>query len=248
MLALTAACVRRRAGRARERGWPPRPCPRALADRRRARPRVLAALALAVWLPRGRSRPAGRAAPARPPRVLAAFSPRRRRAREPPRARDAFGAPLLRDAGRAHPQRQPRADGTAVVDLRMRLDGGPRGVLRIRLGGQPLPRRRPADGPQRGDARPAAATRRATAAGSRSSTTPRCARWSGSADGRACASRIELSLDRRPRRAARVRGTPVSAHEPAAAARAASQRRPARSRWPSTSRSTAPRRARRRRA
>src|SRR5262249_39728471 len=53
-------------------------------------------------------------------------------------AADAFGRAF--SAGFAGPVREgTSADGTAVVDLQLRLQGNPDGVLRIPLGGSALP-------------------------------------------------------------------------------------------------------------
>ena len=98
-------------------------------------------------------------------RLLAAHPPRSRPACGPP------GAPLRRDAGGTHPQRHRRrrhrrrrpAHATRRRPARRAPDPS-RGAAAA--GG------RAAHGPQRGDARPRAATQRATAGGSRSSTTP----------------------------------------------------------------------------
>lgn len=103
---------------------------------------VLATLALGVWLTLGPLASGWARRAGTPSKVLAAFSPRAPApapARTPaPPHRDAFNRPF--DAtlsGRIH--NGAASDGTAVADLGMRLGGGPRGVLRIRLGGQPLP-------------------------------------------------------------------------------------------------------------
>jgi DMSO/TMAO reductase YedYZ heme-binding membrane subunit len=100
---------------------------------------TLAALALGIWLPqgplaRGWARRAGT-----PAHVLAAFAPP---ARSVPAARktvpDALARPFSATlAGRVN--NGTSAGGLGVADLRMRLEGGPRGVLRLRLGGQALP-------------------------------------------------------------------------------------------------------------
>jgi sulfoxide reductase heme-binding subunit YedZ len=97
---------------------------------------ALAVLALGTWLPQGPLAPGWARRAGTPAGVLAAFSPHRSAA--PARARrdgftHRFSATLT---GRIH--NGEAADGTAVADLRLRLAGGPRGVLRIRLGGEPL--------------------------------------------------------------------------------------------------------------
>jgi DMSO/TMAO reductase YedYZ heme-binding membrane subunit len=97
---------------------------------------LIAALALVVWLPLGPLAPGWARRAGTPTAVLEAFSPPARAATVPradPLARP-FTATL---AGRI--QNGIADDGTAVADLRMRLADGPRAVLRVRLGGQPLP-------------------------------------------------------------------------------------------------------------
>jgi sulfoxide reductase heme-binding subunit YedZ len=97
---------------------------------------ALAVLALGTWLPQGPLAPGWARRAGTPAGVLAAFSPHR--AAAPVRARpDRFTRRFSTTlTGRIH--NGAAADGTAVADLRMRLAGGPRGLLRIRLGGQPL--------------------------------------------------------------------------------------------------------------
>jgi sulfoxide reductase heme-binding subunit YedZ len=96
---------------------------------------ALAALALGIWLPQG---PLARGWPRRagtPAQVLTAFAPPARRAGPAP---DALARPFSASlAGRV--SNGTSAGGVGIADLRMRLQGGPRGVLRLRLGGQPLP-------------------------------------------------------------------------------------------------------------
>ena len=142
--------LRRRGRRSRS----PRGSPR----RRRPRPlrvgagavTVLAALALAIWLPQGPLAHGWARRAGTPSEVLAAFAPRRpptptARTRSPARSpRPSPGRVTQRDEPRRH---------SASPTCRMRLEGGPRGVLRLRLGGPGAPRRRAAHGPQRGDAR-----------------------------------------------------------------------------------------------
>lgn len=109
---------------------------------------ALAAFAagLVAWLPGG---PLGHGWARRsgtPASVLAAFSPpppavpvaARRAARAVPRPRpvDALGRPFTASAA-GQIRTGTSAGGTAVADLTMRLDQ-PRGVLRVRLGGQAL--------------------------------------------------------------------------------------------------------------
>jgi sulfoxide reductase heme-binding subunit YedZ len=95
---------------------------------------ALAAVALGIWLPQGPLAPGWARRAGTPADVLAAFSPRRpaRTAAPDPLARS-FSATL---AGRV--DNGTSADGVAVADLRMKLQGGPRAVLRLRLGGRSL--------------------------------------------------------------------------------------------------------------
>ena len=98
---------------------------------------ALAMLALGIWLPLGPLAPGWARRAGTPAAVLAAFSPHRSGSPSPPRP-DGFGRRFSAGlTGRVHDG--AAADGTAVADLTMRLGGGPRGVLRIRLGGRPLP-------------------------------------------------------------------------------------------------------------
>jgi hypothetical protein len=101
---------------------------------------TLAVPALIVWLAQGplASGWAGRAGT--PKSVLRAFSPPARAqqpARSSPVSKDAFARPFTADLSGVI-QRGQGSDGTAVVDLRLRARSGPRAVLRIRLGGDPL--------------------------------------------------------------------------------------------------------------
>jgi DMSO/TMAO reductase YedYZ heme-binding membrane subunit len=100
---------------------------------------VVAALALGIWLTLGPLAPGWARRAGTPSAVLAAFSPRAPAGGTPATSqRDAFTRRFAATlTGRIH--NGAAADGTAVADLGMRLEGGPRGVLRIRLGGQPLP-------------------------------------------------------------------------------------------------------------
>ncbi|MEO8687791.1 MAG: ferric reductase-like transmembrane domain-containing protein [Solirubrobacteraceae bacterium] len=99
---------------------------------------ALATLALGIWLPqgplaRGWARRAGT-----PAQVLAAFAPRARAAVKAAPPADALARPFSATlAGRVN--NGTSAGGLGVADLRMRLQGGPPGVLRLRLGGQALP-------------------------------------------------------------------------------------------------------------
>jgi DMSO/TMAO reductase YedYZ heme-binding membrane subunit len=98
---------------------------------------TLAMLALGLWLPLGPLAPGWARRAGTPAAVLAAFSPHRSEPRVRPH-RDGFGGRFSATVtGRVH--NGAAADGTAVADLRMRLGGSRRGVLRIRLGGRPLP-------------------------------------------------------------------------------------------------------------
>jgi hypothetical protein len=98
---------------------------------------ALAALALGLWLPqgplaRGWARRAGT-----PAKVLTAFAPRAPAVPAAP-ATDALARPFSATlAGRVH--NGTSAGGLGVADLRLRLEGGPPGVLRLRLGGRALP-------------------------------------------------------------------------------------------------------------
>ena len=167
---------------------------------------VLAALALVVWLPLGPLAPGWARRAGTPTSVLEAFSPPARPAAAPRADRLArpFSATL---AGRIH--NGTADDGTAVADLRMRLEDGPRGVLRIRLGGRPLPegglrmdRSAVTLGPTRDPARYSGRIQALDDTVMRSLV--------GSANGRAVRLRIELTLQG-DAIAGRVRGTPVGA-------------------------------------
>jgi methionine sulfoxide reductase heme-binding subunit len=97
-------------------------------------------LALAVWLPQGPLAQGWARRAGTPSSVLAAFAPASpprtlRRAAAPV---DPLGRPFTATlAGRL--RNGVSASGVAVVDLTMHLRHGPRGVLRVRLGGQALP-------------------------------------------------------------------------------------------------------------
>jgi hypothetical protein len=70
--------------------------------------------------------------------VLAAFKPPAAAATRSAPAGDAFGQTF--SAAFTGPLREgTSANGTAVVDLRLHLQGRPEGILRIRLGGSALP-------------------------------------------------------------------------------------------------------------
>ena len=134
MLALTGACVLAVLVAVTVRLWAADVPPRLGIGATAAA--ALAVLALGTWLAQGPLAPGWARRAGTPAGVLAAFSPHR--AVAPVRARrdgfrHRFSATLT---GRMHSG--AAADGTAVADLRLRLSGGPRGVLRIRLGGQPL--------------------------------------------------------------------------------------------------------------
>jgi sulfoxide reductase heme-binding subunit YedZ len=167
---------------------------------------VVAALALAAWLSLGPLAPGWPRRAGTPSGVLEAFSPDARPATVP-RA-DRLARPFTSTlAGRIH--NGIADDGTAVADLRMRLEDGPRGVLRIRLGGQPLPegglrmdRSAVTLGPARDPARYSGRIQLLSDNVMRSLV--------GSANGRAVRLRIELTL-RGDAVAGRVRGTPVGA-------------------------------------
>jgi hypothetical protein len=99
---------------------------------------ALAALALGIWLPqgplaRGWARRAGT-----PAHVLTAFAPRAPAASTAAPAPDALARPFSATLA-GHVNNGTSSGGLGVADLRMRLEGGPRGVLRLRLGGQTLP-------------------------------------------------------------------------------------------------------------
>lgn len=99
---------------------------------------VLSGIGLAVWLAQG---PLARGWPRRagtPPAVLAAFAPKAAVTSVRAAPVDALAEPFTATiAGTIH--NGVSAGGIAVVDLSMRLSGGPAGMLRIRLGGQAVP-------------------------------------------------------------------------------------------------------------
>jgi hypothetical protein len=100
---------------------------------------ALGVIGLLVWLSQGPLASGWARRAGTPAAVLAAFNPRpatpRLAAR---RTTDAFARAF--SASFNGPLRQgTSASGVAVVDLRLRLRGGPNGILRIRLGGAALP-------------------------------------------------------------------------------------------------------------
>lgn len=102
---------------------------------------TLGVIGLAVWLPAG---PLAKSWPKKagtPRSVIAAFRPAAAKATTTAAAKapaDPFGRAF--SASFQGPMREgASAGGLEVVDLRLRLDGSPDGVLRIRLGGAPLP-------------------------------------------------------------------------------------------------------------
>jgi hypothetical protein len=92
---------------------------------------AVAVAAVAVWLPRGPLAEGWARRSGTPRPLLARAAPPRVAAR-----RTAFDRPF--SAGlRGTVHQGMSADGLAVVDLRMRLTGGPAGVLRVRVAGHP---------------------------------------------------------------------------------------------------------------
>lgn len=102
---------------------------------------VLGIGALAFWLPQGPLADGWAKRAGTPASVLTAFNPRApvtvtKRAKRP--ARDPFAHTFSEQF--SGPLREGTSrDGSAVVDLNLRLQGTPDGVLHIRLGGQALP-------------------------------------------------------------------------------------------------------------
>lgn len=97
-------------------------------------------VALLAWLAQGPLASGWARRAGTPAAVLAAFSPPRSAASRPVAhtTTDAFASAF--SASFSGPLRQgTSASGVAVVDLRLRLRGGPDGILRIRLGGSALP-------------------------------------------------------------------------------------------------------------
>jgi sulfoxide reductase heme-binding subunit YedZ len=100
---------------------------------------TLGVVGLIAWLAQGPLASGWASRAGTPASVLSAFNPRtptRRAAAQG--TRDAFAKAF--SASFNGPVRQgTSASGVAVVDLRLRLRGGPDGILRIRLGGTALP-------------------------------------------------------------------------------------------------------------
>jgi hypothetical protein len=146
-----------------------------------------------------------------PANVLSAFAPppaRSHAGHSPTAGADAFARPFSANLSGVIDRGQS-SDGIAVVDLRLRARSGPRSVLRIRLGGEPLDdggllMRRSAVtfGP------PAESTRYRGRIQSLDNTSLRA--LVGSSEGRAVNLTIQLSLQGNTVTAA-VRGTPVEA-------------------------------------
>jgi sulfoxide reductase heme-binding subunit YedZ len=96
---------------------------------------ALAASALGIWLPQGPLAGGWARRAGTPSQVLAAFAPP---APAPEAGPDALARPFAATlTGRV--TNGTSRGGLGVADLRMRLEGGPRGVLRLRLGGRALP-------------------------------------------------------------------------------------------------------------
>jgi sulfoxide reductase heme-binding subunit YedZ len=101
---------------------------------------TLGAVGLAVWLSQGPLASGWAKRAGTPASVLAAFKPPTTATthRTPKAPADAFARSF--SASFAGPLRQgTSSSGVSVVDLRLRLRGGPEGVLRIRLGGSAIP-------------------------------------------------------------------------------------------------------------
>ena len=97
---------------------------------------LMAGIALAVWLVQGPLAQGWAKRAGTPASVLAAFRPKAIAGTSTTRA-DAFTKPFdAQLTGTIHDGQS--GDGTAVLDLPMRLTNGPSGVLRIRLGGEAL--------------------------------------------------------------------------------------------------------------
>jgi methionine sulfoxide reductase heme-binding subunit len=96
-------------------------------------------LGLAVWLPSGPLASGWARRAGTPATVLAAFHPKATTVVATTKVRaDPFAHAF--SASFTGPLREgTSASGLSVVDLRLRLDGRPDGILRIRLGGAPLP-------------------------------------------------------------------------------------------------------------
>ena len=99
---------------------------------------ALTVIGLAVWLPAGPLADGWARRAGTPASVVTAFDPPARPRAAATTMSDAFAHAFSADF--AGPVREGTSvDGTAVVDLRLRLRGQPDGVLRIRLGGSALP-------------------------------------------------------------------------------------------------------------
>jgi hypothetical protein len=99
---------------------------------------VLTVVGLAAWAPAGPLAQGWAQRAGTPASVLTAFNPPAKRRPSARRVSDGFAHAFSADF--TGPVREgTSADGTSVVDLRLRLQGQPHGVLRIRLGGSALP-------------------------------------------------------------------------------------------------------------
>jgi Ferric reductase like transmembrane component len=99
---------------------------------------TLSVIGLAAWLPQGPLASGWARRAGTPASVLAAFKPPAAAATRSASTGDAFGRTF--SAAFTGPLREgTSADGSAVVDLRLHLQGRPQGILRIRLGGSALP-------------------------------------------------------------------------------------------------------------
>ena len=177
-----------------------------------------------------------------PAKVLAAFSAHATPAARPGpdagrRDRRRLRPGLLADAARAH----PRGDGVATAPRSWTCACARRRPARRAAHPSRRAGRCPAAGSemdaQRGDARAAGATRRATAGGSRSSTTPCSARWSDRGRARRAAPHRALAQRRRGRRRACAESPVAAMSLPRLLAGV--RARPRRCRWTSTSGCTA---------
>jgi hypothetical protein len=99
---------------------------------------AMTVIGLSAWLPTGPLTDGWARRAGTPSSVLTAFNPPAKRRSTTAHASDAFAHAF--SAAFAGPVREgTSANGTAVVDLQLRLHGQPDGVLRIRLGGSALP-------------------------------------------------------------------------------------------------------------